>query len=353
MTLHDAQVITRRIPFLETGTIIYIAGADSAGQDKFVAQHESEISGMFSRIGFRFIHLPDLLDSIPESVRDYLFPLQERIDLPTVYGNIRETANLGARSGLLYKAGRIIYFHDFPLGAPDSYLSELEDLASTLDQSQNIRFRIIESSIDSKSTTVFKRKLSQPIASEVDELWEEGVCELNEGPPIEESPLDERTSAILKEIDIITEKFGISIEQLAVLIGYRVKLSHLRISKNGRMLLSDFGKEIKMNQLSKALYFLFLRHPEGIRFKDVADHRKELLDIYLGITGREEQDEIERTIDNLINPFGNEMNVCASRIKAAFRNEVSDLVARFYCLEGRPGEKKKVPLDRDFVIWEN
>lgn len=362
MTSHDDQIITRRIPFLKTGTVIYVAGVDSAGQDEYVALHESGIREMFSGIGFRFIHLPELLGSIPEPVRDYLFPLQEGIDLRTVYGNIRESANLGERSGLLYKSGRITRFRVLPWGTADSYQGVLEGLVSALDRSRNIRFRMIEPSAESKSPTFFKKKASLPTKPEADEVWEEGVFDLYEEafsvsekaavPAIEEPPLDERTAAILEDIDRITDKFGISIEELAVLIGYRVKLSHLRISRNGRIQLSDFGKEVKMNQLSKALYFLFLRHPEGIRFKEVANHRKELLDIYLGITGREEQDGIERTIDKLIDPFGNEMNVCASRIKAAFRNEVSELVARFYCLEGRPGEKKKVPLDRDFVIWE-
>jgi len=45
-------------------------------------------------------------------------------------------------------------------------------------------------------------------------------------------------------------------------------------------------------------------------------------------------------------------SVNASRIKAAFRNVVSDRIARFYYLEGAAGEVKKVPLDRDLVIWE-
>lgn len=365
MTLHDDQIITRRIPFLKAGTILYVAGADSTGQDEYIAEHESGIRDMFSRIGFRFIHLPYLLESIPGPVRDYLFPLQEGIELPAVFGHIRESAHLGNRAGLLYKSGRFTFFRDLPEGTPDSYLSILEGLVSVLDKSRNIRFRKTEPSIlKSKSPLVFKKTTSRSTRSEVDEVWGDGLFELNEEAfseaekipcpaTVAEPPLDEQTAAILEDIDKITEKFGISIEELAVLIGYRVKLSHLHISRSGRILLSDFGKEVRMNQLSKALYFLFLRHPEGIRFKEVADHRAELLDIYLGITGREEQDEIERTIDKLIDPFGNEMNVCQSRIKAAFRNEVSDLVARFYCLEGRSGEKKKVPLDRDFVIWEN
>ena len=63
-------------------------------------------------------------------------------------------------------------------------------------------------------------------------------------------------------------------------------------------------------------------------------------------------DEIEKSIDHLVNPLGNALNVAASRIKIAFRNVVSDRVARFYYINGGAREAKKVPLDRDLVLWD-
>lgn len=42
----------------------------------------------------------------------------------------------------------------------------------------------------------------------------------------------------------------------------------------GRILLPDYGdREIKMTPLAKAVYLLFLRHPMGIKFKCLPDHR--------------------------------------------------------------------------------
>ena len=165
--------------------------------------------------------------------------------------------------------------------------------------------------------------------------------------------LDPRTEEILAEIRRLQEKYGVSIEELELLLGYTVRLSRLRIMRSGRLFLTDYdGVEVKMPNIAKALYFLYLRHPEGLRYKDVADHRDELLELYGGITGRDDPAEIARSIDLLADPFGNALNVNASRIKAAFRNVVSDRIARFYYLEGAAGEVKKVPLDRDLVIWE-
>ena len=169
----------------------------------------------------------------------------------------------------------------------------------------------------------------------------------------EEERLDPRTEQILAEIRRLQEKYGVSIDELELILGYTVQLSPLHITRGGRIFLADYDKrEVKMPNVAKALYFLYLRHPEGLRFKDMSDHREELLHIYSGITGRDDPEEIEKSIDILVDPLGNGLNVNASRIKAAFRNVVSDRIARFYYLSGGAGEEKKVPLDRDLVIWE-
>ena len=165
--------------------------------------------------------------------------------------------------------------------------------------------------------------------------------------------LDPKTKALLDEIERIQKKYGVSIEELEVIMGYKVTLSTMRITRQGGLFLQDFDfSEVKMDNVSKALYFLYLRHPEGIRFKEVSDHREELLGIYRSICGRDDPREIEKSINHLVNPLGNALNVASSRIKIAFRNVVSDRVARFYYINGSAGEVKKVPLDRDLVLWD-
>ena len=172
-------------------------------------------------------------------------------------------------------------------------------------------------------------------------------------PALDEEPLDPRTEEILAEIRRLQDKYGVSIDELEILLGYTVRLSPLHISHGGRINLTDFeNKEVKMPNISKALYFLYLRHPEGLRYKEIIDHKDELLHIYESISGRDDPEEMEKSIDLLVDPFGNALNVNASRIKAAFRNAVSDRVARFYYINGGAGDIKKVPLDRDLVIWE-
>ena len=169
----------------------------------------------------------------------------------------------------------------------------------------------------------------------------------------EEERLDPRTEQILDEIRRLQEKYDVSIDELEILLGYTVQLSQLHILRSGRIYLSAYDNtEVRMPNVAKALYFLYLRHPEGLRFKEIADHRDELVHIYSNITGLNDQEEIEKSIDLLVDPFSNALNVNASRIKTAFRNAVSDRIARFYYINGAAGDVKKVPLDRDLVLWD-
>lgn len=166
--------------------------------------------------------------------------------------------------------------------------------------------------------------------------------------------LDPRTEQILAEIRRLQEKYGVSIDELEVMLGYTVKLSPIRITRSGKIFLSEYEyKEVKMPNVAKALYFLYLRHPEGLRYKEIADHKDELLQIYGNISGRDIPEEIEKSIALLVDPYGNALNVNASRIKTAFRNVVSDRIARFYYISGAAGDAKKVPLDRDLVLWDH
>ena len=74
---------------------------------------------------------------------------------------------------------------------------------------------------------------------------------------------------------------GISEYILEQLIHPDNRLSRMVITKDYRILLPDYNNmEIKMEPLVKAVYLLFLRHPEGIAFKELPDYREELTKIY-------------------------------------------------------------------------
>lgn len=131
-----------------------------------------------------------------------------------------------------------------------------------------------------------------------------------------------------------------------------VKMSRVTISKDGIILLTDYQKEVKMEPIVKAVYLLFLKHPEGIAFKCLPDYREELLGIYQKIKPFGLTERAIRSIEDVTNPLLNSINEKCSRIRAAFLSEVDPTLLEQYIITGKSGEIKKVMLPRDLVIWE-
>ncbi len=59
------------------------------------------------------------------------------------------------------------------------------------------------------------------------------------------------------------------------------KLSRLVITKDYRFVLADSNIEVELQPVHKAVYLLFLAHPEGIEFKQLANYREELTHYYM------------------------------------------------------------------------
>lgn len=129
------------------------------------------------------------------------------------------------------------------------------------------------------------------------------------------------------------------------------KLSRLVVTKDYRILLPDYyNLEIKMEPLVKAVYFLFLKHPEGIMFKHLPDYREELTQIYLRMKPNGMNERTLQSIEDVTNPLLNSINEKCARIRGSF--QFDDRVAKHYYVDGLRGEPKKIALPRDLVVWE-
>lgn len=131
-----------------------------------------------------------------------------------------------------------------------------------------------------------------------------------------------------------------------------VKLSRLKITSDWRILLTDYGKEVKMRQLPKALFFFFLKHPEGCRVADLQDHKDEIYAIYKKLTIHENIFSIKKRIKDLVDPFGNSYSEKSAAVKLAFKSEIADNIAQNYYIHGPQGGVKSISLDRSLVDWE-
>ena len=108
---------------------------------------------------------------------------------------------------------------------------------------------------------------------------------------------------------------------------HQVKFSRLTITKEGAVMLTDYNKEVRMEPLTKAVYLLFLKHPEGIAFKALPDYRKELAELYTIIKPFGLNDRVIKSIEDVTNPLLNSINEKCSRVKAAFMAEVDASLA--------------------------
>ena len=110
--------------------------------------------------------------------------------------------------------------------------------------------------------------------------------------------------------------------------------------------------EIKMEPLNKAVFLLFLKHPEGIIFKYLPDYRKELIKIYADIKPYGINDRVIKSIEDVTNPCLNSINEKCARIRGAFVSQFDDELAKNYYIFGYRGEPKKISLSQEMIDWE-
>ena len=169
------------------------------------------------------------------------------------------------------------------------------------------------------------------------------------------SPKEEDVEMMMSEVQMLVErlrKSGVGEIALQRLFKPTQDLSRMHI-RYGRIFLPDYNNmEIKMHPLSKAIYLLYLRHPEGITFSYLPDYRTELLHLYELISGRDNCEDVRRSIDDVTDPTRNSINEKCSRIKQAFLREFDDSIARNYYITGERGEAKKIVLPRELVTWD-
>lgn len=147
-------------------------------------------------------------------------------------------------------------------------------------------------------------------------------------------------------------KLGIGSLIIRSIAGSRNLLSRIRIDDSYRITLPDYNNmEIEMAPITKALYLLFLRHEEGIVFKELPDYRSELTALYWDMIDSDNEKDVTTKIERITDPFNNDINVHCSRIKAAFTLKFENMLAINYYIHGKRGEAKRISLPRNLVEW--
>ena len=165
--------------------------------------------------------------------------------------------------------------------------------------------------------------------------------------------------------DLLLRAIGAPLLEELRIEAARAKLSRLTITKDYRFLLVDFGnKEIELQPVHKAVYLLFLSHPEGIEFKRLNDYREELTHYYMATAKMMDKEKIKESVDHLVNPLDNAINEKCSRIKKAFLEMMDEYMASYYIISGHTQKHfagssriwyerlKVIKLPRELVVSE-
>lgn len=165
--------------------------------------------------------------------------------------------------------------------------------------------------------------------------------------------------------DLLLRAIGAPLLEELRIEAARAKLSRLLITKDYRFFLLDLGnREVELQPVHKAVYLLFLAHPEGIEFKRLGDYREELTRYYMATAKMMDKEKIIEGVGHLVNPLDNAINEKCSRIKKVFLEMMDEYMGSYYIISGHTQKHiagssriwyerlKVIKLPRELVINE-
>lgn len=384
---HRFYIPFRKLPFkLDEKQIIYIENEFDEKANAFIGRNHKRITRYFKSRGYSFCYMPKLATQFNDEVYKYHRPtyhngcatsvgssyLLDYMSHPQDRANIAPSL-LYCRRGIPKEVGGYTAMCALPLG--------------DFSQIDNKLKRLFKFIIDDRKP--YERKKHEPIipkpepfdSEQEQDIWgqdikpmpsfgfppfgldESGSCSyslnLDRVRPRYEADdwFDDEAEQLVEEVAERVEKLqqkGLSRYLLEQVIFGPSKLSRLVVTHDYRILLPDYNNmEIEMTPLVKAVFILFLSHPEGIAFKSLPDYREELLCTYMSIRGlKESTEEIRKSINAATDPFNNSINEKCARIREAFVEQFDENIAKNYFVTGKRGEPKAITLSRDLVVWE-
>jgi hypothetical protein len=164
--------------------------------------------------------------------------------------------------------------------------------------------------------------------------------------------------------DLLLKALGVPLLEELRIEAAKGKLSRLLITKDYRFILEDYNRqEVELQPVHKAVYLLFLAHPEGIEFKRLSDYREELTRYYMATAKLMDKEKIIEGVDHLVNPLDNAINEKCSRIKKVFLDMMDEYTASYYIISSHTQKHiagssriwyqrlKVITLPRELVVY--
>lgn len=320
--------------------ILYYDPNPESEFSRYIEDHLAEIKELFTERRFDFCYFPELCKNITKEQILYRYPNWNGEPLRYVGNNLLqqyisdEDKDVEACLFRLFDSEELVFscFQLLPLSQVnwDVQMGFYLDAVTKGREAEDngVRFSISE---PEELYTAFEKKYC-PADDHFD--W---------------ASIDRDVSKMIRQL----EKDGVEEFVLRCMVPIKEKLSKIIITPKYEIMLPDYGNmPIEMSPLPKALFLLFLKHDEGIYFKELTDYKDELTEIYTAITNRIRTMIIGSSIEKVVDPTRNAINEKCSRIKEAFLGRMDYEIASNYYITGKRGERKRITLPRNLVEWQ-
>lgn len=375
------QLSFANLPFKpDKSQVIYVEEFYDEQANRFITDNYHELKQWFEYRGHEFIYLPMLFkdDELKRKVLYYAPYLETKIvadkSLRSSYLlNFLSSSHLGeaVKPSILFGPERcgdewLFQAYELPLSGVAS-----KDIIQLLDAVSSGTLFVNESCATSENVLMNYQPSSEPRSSmsiESDEkrsalkrslfsrMVDKIQGELFEDDVEEYAPLRDEVAEILESLENNVKKLrlqGVTLSAIHEFIDKQEPLSPLVITDDLRIFLSQYNNiEIELSAQRKALYFLFLNHPEGIVLQRLEEYHKELMNYYKQTSGGVVTPRMEESIKRLETYGNNQLNVVLTRIREAFCTKFDERLARHYYITGERGQAYKIGLPSELIRWE-
>lgn len=374
------QLSFANLPFKpDKSQVIYVESLYNEQANRFITDNYHELRQWFEYRGYEFIYLPMLFkdEELKRKVLYYAPYLETKIvadkSLRSSYLlNFLSSSHLGeaVKPSILFGPERcgdewLFQACELPLsGVASKDIIQLLDAVSSgtlfvnesCAMSDNVLMNYQPSEPRSSMSIESDEKRSARKRSLFSRMVDRIQGELFEDDVEEYAPLRDEVAEILESLENSVKKLrlqGVTLSAIHEFIDKQEPLSPLVITEDLRIFLPAYNNiEIELSAQRKALYFLFLNHPEGIVLQHLEEYHKELMNYYKQTNGGVVTPRMEESIKKLETYGNNQLNVVITRIREAFCSKFDERLARHYFISGERGQAYKIGLPQALIRWQ-
>lgn len=342
------QIVLNNPPFTpDEDQVIYMEWEPNEGMNAFIRKNYDWLKKLFLSHSLRFCYLPLL----GKEVIRYNAPHLTDEECDKILASLPSLQDFVVKDVDIHGPVLVFAANDMEDGSAGSFILHYVDIETKWYKPTKKVFKKLAEDIESTKSGLMKSVVSEPPVQYGRGRLRFSLSSKGDEDRFEIGP-EELITEFRERIKALRNK-GVSMMFLHDIIDKEEKLSRLIVTKDYKIILPDYDNmEIEMAALPKAVFLLFLKHPEGIRFKDLPEYYDELLNIYLSLNPMGSRQRQESSISSLTNPLGNSINEKCARVREAFVSRFDDRLAKNYYITGKKGEPKRITLDKQLIVWE-